>query len=347
MHCELQTLHANIEETGNAKRSWISRSSVRLYLRDDDGHLGLGEAAPLPGMSPESARDARKALSAVAWPDDPPTEPEEIAAIVETIPASIPSARFAAESALASLAASIFEIPLWAMWASEVEELPVAASLMGSDEFAVKRAAREAAAHEVLAVKMKVGSRTAAADDALIREVRAIRGPLELRRDANGTLPPKRLAQELERLAAPAPAFLEEPCALEHVLALSEVPFPIALDESIAGPEGDAQLDRALGCDHVGVIVLKPTLLGGLERCRALAARAREAGKKVVVSHLLEGTIARTAAAHLALALGGEAAGLGDHPALIPLSDGLTATWIDLAWIEPPSGRGLGLELAW
>jgi L-alanine-DL-glutamate epimerase-like enolase superfamily enzyme len=93
----------------------------------------------------------------------------------------------------------------------------------------------------------------------------------------------------------------------------------------------------------VRTFVLKPTLLGGLIRTRSLAERASASGRSFVISHLLEGEIARAACAHLALALGGLAAGLGDHPALARLSGGRHAAWIGPAWIEPPRAAGLGL----
>jgi o-succinylbenzoate synthase len=347
VRAELQTLHANIEETGNAKRRWHSRSSLRVMLHDDHGHVGLGEAAPLPGMSPESARDARKAVAELEWPESPPLELDAIAEVVSRIDLGLPSARFAAESALISLAASIRGVPMWRTWTEEVEELAVAAALFGTKDTDVLQAAREAAAYEVIAVKAKVGWLPSQREIALLRDVRAIVGPIELRLDANGAFLKGELAERLDALAELEPAFLEEPCSLEDLRSLSEVPFPIAVDESLVGPDAEERLARALECEHIGVVVLKPTLLGGLERCRALAALARDAGREVIVSHTMEGVIARAAAAHLALALGGGATGLGDHPALSVLSDGLTAPWIDLAWIEPPSSPGLGLELAW
>jgi len=347
MRPELQTLHTSIEETGNAKRRWHSRSAVRVILDDGEGHVGLGEAAPLPGMSQESASEARAALARFEWPEEPLLELDEITDRVSRIDASLPSARFAAESALTSLAASVHEVPMWAMWTETSEEIAIASALWGSDEGAILQSAREAAAYEVLAIKMKIGWQSPARENALLRDVRAVVGPIDLRLDANGSIEPDTLAKRLEALAAHEPDLLEEPCALEHVEALSEVPFPLAVDETLSGPDGEAILERALACPHIGAVVLKPTLLGGLERCRAIAARATEAGKRAILSHTMEGVIARAATAHLALALGGPPPGLGDHPALAPLSDGLAAPWIDLAWIEPPGLPGMSLELAW
>ena len=99
MHAALQTLHANIETVANAKRSWCSRTSVRLILDDGSGHVGLGEAAPLAGFSPESATEARRALEAMSWPARTPTDLAAVQALVECIDPALPSARFAAEEA--------------------------------------------------------------------------------------------------------------------------------------------------------------------------------------------------------------------------------------------------------
>jgi len=345
VRAELQTLHATIPPTFNARKRWGSRATVRLLLSDDGEGIGIGEAAPLAGMSTETVNDVRDALAHFDWPEQAPTSLAGVARVVARIDEAVPSARFAAETALLSLWTSRLGMPLWAAWAEEVSEIPIAATLWGSDDRQLVETARELAAYQVPAVKVKIG-RAAALDEWLLEAVRGVLPEAELRLDANGALEPDELDERLAVLSEFYPAFLEEPCALAVIEERAEVPFPMAVDETLAGPDGDAIFERALACEHVGAVVLKPTLLGGLGRCHALARRAKDQGLRAIVSHALEGPIARAACAHLALALGPEAAGLGDHPALEPLSDGLCTPWIDLAWIAPPEEPGLGLELA-
>ncbi len=347
MQAELQTRHATIETVANARRSWSTRNSVRLILDDGEGHLGLGEAAPLPGLSPETASEARRALAKVEWPTRAPRTLAEVHAVVETIDPMLPSARFAAETALASMVASVHDAPLWSLWVeSAPDQIGVAATLWSDDPEALQASVAEAAAFEVRTVKVKIGRQHRDTELAILEMVRHALPHAELRLDANRSIPPEELPARLDELAGFSPSFLEEPSDLASTLAQSEPPFALAIDESL-WPDPEAQLEEALGCDGVGVVVLKPTLLGGLNRCWMLANRARAAGRRVVISHCLEGAIARAAAAHLALALGDEAAGLGDHPALDALSDGLLVGWIDLAWIDTPEMPGLGLELVW
>lgn len=347
MHAELQTLHASIAPVSNARRSWTTRTSVRLILHDGSRRVGLGEAAPLLGLSPETATEARRALERVAWPDRAPTSIADVRAIVDTIDANVPSARFAAETALMSLMASTLGVPLWALFQDEASELPVATALLANDLSSLEAAAKEAAALGVQAVKVKVGRTDTQTERALLTIVRDALPEAELRLDANGSIDPRALDERLAELADFHPAFIEEPMPLPAMLAhRTPAPFPFAVDESLAG-DAEAHLEKALACDAIGAVVLKPTLLGGLGACWQLAQKARRAGRKVVVSHLLEGVIARAAAAHLAVVIGPDAAGLGEHPALDPLSDGLHAGWIDAAWIEPPETPGLGLDVVW
>lgn len=344
MRASLQLLHASIPSVRNARRAWSSRSSVRLILEDAGGRFGVGEAAPLAGFSPETAAQARDALGALRWPDRTPTSWEEIDRVVESIDPRLPSARFAAETALASIAAQRRGEPLWALFAEEVETLGVASALFTDDPDELEATLAELAAFDVPALKLKVGPEPEG--DARLEQVRRALPGIELRLDANGSFPRETLPERLRSLAGFAPAFVEEPTDLAGMLQLAEAPLPLAVDESLRD-DPDEALERALACDAIGVVVLKPTLLGGLRRCWALAQRARAAGRAVIVSHALEGIIARAAAAHLALAIGGSAAGLGEHAALEPLSDGLVAGWIDVGWIEPPELPGLGLDVAW
>lgn len=345
MRASFQMMHTSIETVRNARREWTLRSSLRLILEDDRGLVGVGEAAPLPGVSPDTAREAREALEAVRWPDRAPSSLEQIGAVLEQIDPRVASARFAAETALASMAATQLGDPLWALFADEVEEIGLCSALFSDDPDQLEAIVAEAAAFEVPALKLKIGA-DLEADRARMARVRRSLPDIELRLDANGSLRPDALPAHLAALEPFGPSFLEEASDLSAVLALSDTPFPLGIDESLV-PDPEGRLDQALACAAIGVVVLKPTVLGGLTRCWELAQKAQAEGRVVVVSHAFEGIVARAAAAHLALAIGGAPAGLGEHAALDLLSDGLVAGWIDVAWIEPPELPGLGLDVVW
>lgn len=346
MRASYQVLHTSIETVRNAQRAWTSRSSLRLILEDDRGLIGVGEAAPLHGFSPDTIVQVRDALEAVPWPERTPTSLEEVAAVIDRIDPALPSARFAAETALASMAAYRLGEPLWALFAHEVEDIGLASALFTDDSDHLEAMLAEVAAFDVPALKLKVGGPDPDGEEARLEKVRRALPQVELRLDANGSFAVDTLPERLAGLARFRPAFLEEPASLDATLALEAAPFPLAVDESLRD-DPDGGLARALSSELIGAVVLKPTLLGGLMRCWKLAQRARAKGRVVVISHALEGIIARAACAHLALAVGGAAAGLGDHPALDLLSDGLVAGWIGVDGIEPPGEPGLGLDVVW
>ena len=71
---------------------------VLLSLEDEDGHTGLGEAAPLAGFTSDTVDDAEAALH--RWASDDRNG---------SLPAGSPTARAAVDSALLDLAAGVEE----------------------------------------------------------------------------------------------------------------------------------------------------------------------------------------------------------------------------------------------
>ena len=67
-----------------------------LALEDEDGHTGLGEAAPLAGFTPDTVDDAEAALH--RWASDDSSG---------GLPDGSPTARAAVDSALLDLAAQV------------------------------------------------------------------------------------------------------------------------------------------------------------------------------------------------------------------------------------------------
>lgn len=347
----VRTVFAPIPEARNAKTKWVDRTVVRLELYSEDGLVGLGEAAPLPGRSPERVEAVRRALATMDWPSEAPEELSEVEALCATLDPGLPSARFAVETACLDLLGRRLQRPVWALLKGRTDpppaRVPVARVLWAEDEDILGRELDIAAAYRVPVVKLKVG-RPGQFERELrwLARIRNRLGDVELRLDANQAFSGAHVAGRLAELLAYRPAFVEEPTGWEALAAL-ETEAPLAADESLCGPEGQDRLEQVLGDPRFVAVILKPSLLGGILPARAMAERAMREGRTPVVSHLLEGPVARAAAGHLALMLSGIAAGLGDHPALAPLSDTLTTPWIDPTGIEVPELPGLGLEIAW
>jgi len=297
MHPVLSLEHVVLEASlpasvGNAHTRWSERRSVLITLEDANGDRGRGEAAPLPGMSIDSIDDVLAAIARLGSS----IEPSELDLL--TLP---PSLRFALESALLDLRAG--ERPAYAalLDAHAEARVPEAIELqvvLDSLETADARA-RDAFAAGARTFKVKVGRPGAAQAEAeLLDWVRALGRDVVIRADANGRLDDVDvLAPALARARV---EYLEDPFSLDDAAARAWVGIPVALDAAV-GVDPHAALARArsLGASFV---VLKPTVLGGLETTLMLAARARSRGLKVVLSHSLEGPVGLAALAHLALA---------------------------------------------
>jgi len=165
--------------------------------------------------------------------------------------------------------------------------------------------------------------------------LRRLLGPsIRLRLDANRSLGRGELERAWPVLEPLDIELFEEPGDLPPALLGA---LPLALDESLQGLTLEAVAER-LRDQRARCLVLKPTALGGLTHCLALAELAQLHGASVVISHCFDGIYAWRAAAALALALPpGTAHGLAPHPALahqhaapLPVQGGAL-----LGWQEP------------
>ncbi|HUJ62227.1 MAG TPA: enolase C-terminal domain-like protein [Kofleriaceae bacterium] len=277
-----------------AARELRERRAVIVAVKDATGAIGLGEAAPLPGLSRDTIADAVAAMRALATLE-----------VVTPAITDAPAARFAIETALAVVAAR----------PSARRARPLRTAIVVDDADGA-RAARSGC------LKIKLG---AGDDVARVAAIARAAPDAELRLDANRAWPPREAAARIAELAAVARiAFVEEPCRDAHRLLDAPLAAPLALDESL-GELAPGELARALASPQLAALVLKPTLLGGAARCLELAAAARAAGVAAIASHALEGPIGFAACAELARAIDADVAvGLGHHPAL----DG----WRDARW---------------
>ncbi|HET7504425.1 MAG TPA: mandelate racemase/muconate lactonizing enzyme family protein [Kofleriaceae bacterium] len=296
-----------------AARGQTERAAVLLEVRGDRGGVGLGEAAPLPGMSPDTLADAEHALAALARRAPFEVADRDAASAIAADLAgprastASPAARFAIETALLDALARERGISLAALLtghadatasspghASRGASVPLAAVVDDPD------AARAALAAGIRCLKIKL----AADDDPdRVRAIAAVAPGARLRIDANRSWSRVEVAARLAALADLPIDYVEEPCLDAHQLLTGPLACRLALDESLAALAPD-ELDAALHSPRLAAVVLKPTLLGGLSVALALAARARSAGVSAVASHGLEGPVGTAACAELALALG-------------------------------------------
>lgn len=355
-----RTVRWPIAGTG-AARGRGERAAVLVEVRSDRGAIGLGEAAPLPGMSPDTLEDAERAIAAFARLAGVELADREAARLLVAATTAPPAARFALETALLDALAREHGISLAALLRAPGRgpATPGRSPSADSHVGAVPRAplatvvddpdaARRAFAAGIRCFKIKLG-----ADDPpeRVRAIAAAAPGAALRIDANRSWPPAEVLDRLAALAALPIEYVEEPCLDAHRLLAGALPCRLALDESLVELSADA-VAAALRSSALAAVILKPALLGGLSACLELAAQAHACGVAAVASHALEGPIGTAACAELALALAvdqapGLAAGLAPHPALAGWR--LPVAQLAADHVHPAAAPGLGfvdLDLA-
>ncbi|MCL4222865.1 MAG: hypothetical protein KJZ91_00160 [Myxococcales bacterium] len=336
----------------DARRAWRERGGWLIVI-EAAGRRGIGEASPLPGFAPAAVVAApRDAVADPGLTGPALADAELCAAVMRAAAAAAPvlgapaaraALRFAAETAVLDLQARARGVRvadlLAAAPAARVPLNAVVADVAG---------AGAALARGVTTLKVKVDADRAATAARLGALAAALPPGATLRLDANQSWPraevPARLAELAAGACAGVVAYVEEPAAALAPSLRAPLPLPVALDESLAGADREAWLDRALASGAVTALVLKPTVLGGLAACLALAARARAHGVDAVVTHALEGPVATAAAAELARALApAGAVGLDRHPTLASWS--VAVPQLAAAAVIAAPGAGLGLDI--
>ena len=345
------------------QRTSRPRPSVFLQLFDDAGHIGSGEAAPLPPFSREDAEACARVLDRV---HERAGAIDEGAVLVEAVTEALrpcglaldaaPAARFALETALFDLLGQRLGVSVATCLGGTgaYDRVPVNALLVSPPVETLAERAAALAAEGFSALKIKLR----AVDEAgFAREVSALRDvrarlplPYEIRLDPNAAWSIEDARRRLEALAPVAPRFVEQPVAADRLHRLGEGAVPWAADESLVDPE---MVDRLLSARGCAAFVIKPAVLGGLVRARALAVRAAERGIDVVVTHFFDGPFALAAAAELALSLPRPplACGLsahGDLAAFAASFGGVSVPQLaERVAVRSSGGPGLGVRSTW
>ena len=278
---------------------WSDREGVLVRLKDEDGRIGYGEAAPVPGFAGASLGEIESALSLLG---------REVAeAELAHVIAQGGALGFALAAAWAELEG---ERGLGAARVHDV--LPVAGLLPAGK--AAFRVAMDRAELGFRTFKWKVGVADPRDERGMLDDLlAALPSESRLRLDANGAWDRRQAEAWLDCCAErPMIDFVEQPvtAADERGRDLlcglaADYPTTLALDEALTRAE-DLQTWLDLGWS--GVWVVKPALMGDPVPLRALIERHQ---LDVVISTALETAVGARGAYALAFALSAKKRALG------------------------------------
>ena len=272
--------------------------NVLVRIRDGE-RVGVGAAAPAEYYG-ESMADALATLPellvTLEEADDPHAQ-QRIERLCRDRAPETPAARAAVAIALADLAATRQDEPLYRRWGLDPEAAPPTAYTIGIDtpqRMAKKAATAREAGYPIL--KIKVGDSD---DRARVHAVREAAPDARLRVDANGAWEPAAAIAATRWLAQLGVEFVEQPVAADDVDGLGAVStegsLPVAADESCL-----TATDVPRVADAVDIVVAKVGKCGGLLATARQIAAANAHGLDVMLGCMVASNAAIAGACHLA-----------------------------------------------
>ena len=262
-------------EAGTSRGVLTDHPVYYLQLVDlaNPGPMGLGEAAPLKGLSVDDRPDFAKRLDQFCAAFNA----ERFAELADVDPLwlqkqtiGLPSVRFATETALLDLSHGGQKVICPNFFVRGERGLPINGLVWMGSQADMRQQIEEKLASGYRCLKLKIGAIDFEQELALLHDIRRrfSAAQITLRVDANGAFAPADAPEKLAALAQFELHSIEQPIRAGQLAALAALcaapPLPIALDEELIGIQ--ARRDRYELLAHIRpqFIVLKPTLLGGL-----------------------------------------------------------------------------------
>ena len=308
------------QPAGTSRGVYTERKSWIIELADGE-RTGIGECAPLPGLSCDDIPDYGKTLRALC------DKFEQEGQIDYNLMRPYPSMLFGLETALLSLLRSEgvkecrsvdntqasnpssqdphpSSLCLFNNAFSRGEQgIPINGLVwMGSYEEMMQRI-EEKLSQGYRCIKLKIGAIDFDKELDMVRSIRErfSSKELQIRLDANGGFSYDEALYKMELLSQYAVHSIEQPIKAKQWAFMADLcresPLPIALDEELIGVNMPEMKRHILNIIKPAYIVLKPSLHGGMHGCREWISIAREMGIGSWITSALESNIGLNAIA--------------------------------------------------
>lgn len=215
-----------------------------------------------------------------------------------------PSIRFALETALLDLQTGGQKILFPSDFTQSKAAIPINGLIwMGDFDFMWYQAEKKFK-EGFSVLKMKVGALDFEEEMYFIAQLRKYFPKVELRLDANGGFPHDEALERLQTLAQYTIHSIEQPIKQQNIGKMAELckksPISIALDEELIGVHALNEKAQLLKDIKPQYIILKPSLLGGLQACDEWIAEAEKQNIAWWATSALESNIGLNAIAQWA-----------------------------------------------
>ena len=344
MHWSIERFGLSLIRPLSTARGRIDERTGWLVRVAGTGTSGIGTAMPLSGWT-EPVEQCRSALEDGIRALNQASDIETARRTVEGVDA--PAARHGLSLALDDFLARRAGVSLsrWYLEDDPISAVRVNATVGDGPPAETRSKVLDAIDDGYRTVKCKVGVRSLSADRDRIQAARDAGGEdLRLRVDANAAWTRAEARSALDWLADASVEYLEQPIEPEDLAGhrtLRNETVPIALDETL----GDRSIEDVLDAAACDVVVLKPMVLGGVDRTIAAARRAMTEDVAPVVTTTIDDAIATTGAVHAAAAIDPpHACGLGTLSMVSPALVETDPIPVERGRIRVPQGDGLGID---
>ena len=268
---------------------------------DHPERLGIGECAPLPGLSMEYKSDFYEQLQIVIQDLNKKLKQEKVNVFDSKVYLEnlkhLPSVVFALETAALDLEhGGDKQIFANAFSAGEFG-IPINGLIWMGDKTFMQEQIQKKLQEGYSCLKLKIGGLDFATELQILKSIRQVAPATDLiiRLDANGAFTPAEALSKLNKLAAFQIHSIEQPIRQEQYSKMQHIcqhsPIPVALDEELIGVIEIDKKEQLLQTLKPQFIILKPTLLGGFQACSEWISLAEKAGISWWITSALESNI--------------------------------------------------------
>lgn len=266
------------------RKSWF----IKIWDEDNPTVFGLGECAPLPGLSIDDVSDYQDRLIdalRLVEKQTPLLESltlERIQLLLrEVVSSQYPSIIFGLETAFLDLANGGKRM----LFKNDFQRglsLPINGLIWMADMDLMLQQIAIKIQEGYRCIKMKVGGLNFEKECDILHYVRKkyYRDNITIRLDANGAFKKEDCLYKLKELSKYSIHSIEQPIKPGQIEFLREIcelsPIPIALDEELIGVYDKGNRAELLDSSKVPYIILKPSLHGGLSSCENWIALAEK-----------------------------------------------------------------------
>lgn len=267
-------------EAGTSRGVYTEKDTFFLKIFDSENPsvFGLGEAAPLKGLSIDDLPNFEEILQELCDTfnnlDLEVFEWNINIILSQLIDDRFPSIKFGFETALLDVMNGGRRVIFDNDFSKSKKAININGLVwMGSKDFMTAQVNEKLAAG-FDTIKMKVGAINFAEELEILSSIRQqfSAEQITLRVDANGAFSPEEAPEKLIQLTNYQIHSIEQPIKQQQPEAMAKLcqnsPLPIALDEELIGVSDYVQKMQLLKKLKPTYIILKPTLLGGLQHCR-------------------------------------------------------------------------------